>query len=150
MGRSLSHRCGPFCVSENSQKQLVAVAAQHGVAAERLDRGVFGIQKQNKAIPIYERDTFQPPAEYHTLGPHVAWEVVAGRRSLKITRVCPSRRAILRGVCQRRSVYVWRMPIKSFVPVSFDARSWRSIWCGPTPPCNRQPCRYNFTNRALC
>src|SRR4051812_19034009 len=30
-------------------------AAQHGVPAERLDRGVFGSQKQNRALPIYER-----------------------------------------------------------------------------------------------
>ena len=44
------------------------VAAQHGVPAEQLDRGVFGIQKQKAASPIYQCDPFQPPAKRQPVG----------------------------------------------------------------------------------
>jgi hypothetical protein len=44
------------------------VAAQHGVAAERLDRGDFAIQKQKKAVSIYQCGSFQPPAERQPVG----------------------------------------------------------------------------------
>jgi hypothetical protein len=47
----------------------MGVPAQHGVAAERLDRGDFGIQKRYKFIPLYQGDTFQPPAERQAVGP---------------------------------------------------------------------------------
>ena len=42
-------------------------AAEHGVAAERLDRGDFGIQKHYNVVPIYQCGTFQPPAERQTV-----------------------------------------------------------------------------------
>ncbi len=46
-------------------------AAEQGVAAERLDRGDFAIQKRYDAFPIYRRDTFQPPAERQAVGPRL-------------------------------------------------------------------------------
>jgi hypothetical protein len=39
-------------------------AAQQGVAAERLDRGDFAMQKLYNVFSIYQRDPFQPPAEH--------------------------------------------------------------------------------------
>jgi len=45
-------------------------AAQHGAVADRLDRGHFGIQKQERGFPNYQRRTFQPAANAQTVGPH--------------------------------------------------------------------------------
>jgi hypothetical protein len=55
-----------YTVAENAQSGSEP-AAQHGVPAERLDRSDFGSQMQKKALLIEQHDTFQPPAERHTV-----------------------------------------------------------------------------------
>jgi hypothetical protein len=44
-------------------------AAQHGAGADRLDRGDFGIQKQETGFPIYQYHIFQPAAQRQAVRP---------------------------------------------------------------------------------
>jgi hypothetical protein len=49
-----------------------APGAEQAVAAERLDRGDFVIQKRQNDFSIYQRDTFEPPTERQAVGRHTS------------------------------------------------------------------------------
>jgi hypothetical protein len=49
-------------------KAFYSAAAEHGVAAERLDRGDFAMQKRYNVVLLYQRDTSSRPLNAKPLG----------------------------------------------------------------------------------
>jgi len=62
-------------------------AAEHGVAAERRDRGDFGIQKQENVVLIYSCDTSSRPLNAKPFG-RQAKSVVIRNRSIAHRSTC--------------------------------------------------------------